>query len=407
MIGRGKKPDEAEGLLEKLTSTGARSPALMRAALELRRGQRQAGAPVRSLPQGKASEFIAALRSEAVPLATSNGPLDDRVVAIRFLGTFDAASARETLPALLDARQPSAVQLAVLQTLSSIAGGVVPGQIIAQWRSMSPSVRREAVEVLFSRTQNIEAMLAAVESRAILPSEIDPARWNSLQTHASPDVRRRAQAYLGRQGAASRDRGQVLAAYRPAIELAGDRDRGRDLFARTCATCHQAEGRGTDVGPNLATVAGRSPEELLVHILDPNREVAPNFVNYNVATEGGRVISGIIAEESAAALVLRRAEGAQRRGPEGTDRSGRFHRRKFDARRAREGADGSGLRRLDRVRPHDPAGGADGASAGGVEIVRRQYSPALPDDHALARAGWAAPPWPGSRKNKAGRRVRP
>ena len=33
-------------------------------------------------------------------------------------------------------------------------------------------------------------------------------------------------------------------------------------------------------------------------------------MNYNVATESGRVVSGIIAEESATALVLKRAEGA-------------------------------------------------------------------------------------------------
>jgi putative heme-binding domain-containing protein len=64
------------------------------------------------------------------------------------------------------------------------------------------------------------------------------------------------------------------------------------------------------VGPNLASVSGRTPDDLLLHILDPNREVAPNFVNYSVATDSGRVYSGIIAEESATALVLKRAEGA-------------------------------------------------------------------------------------------------
>ncbi len=32
-------------------------------------------------------------------------------------------------------------------------------------------------------------------------------------------------------------------------------------------------------------------------------------MNYNIATESGRVVSGIIAEESATALVLKRAEG--------------------------------------------------------------------------------------------------
>ena len=79
-----------------------------------------------------------------------------------------------------------------------------------------------------------------------------------------------------------------------ALVSAGDRPgrpsrAGREVFSKTCATCHQAEGRGVDVGPNLATVTNRSPEDLLVHILDPNREVAPNFVNYNVATGSGRV----------------------------------------------------------------------------------------------------------------------
>jgi putative heme-binding domain-containing protein len=98
--------------------------------------------------------------------------------------------------------------------------------------------------------------------------------------------------------------------YRRAIAMAGDRERGREVFAKVCATCHQAEGRGTDVGPNLSTVTNRSPEDLLVHVLDPNREVAPNFMNYNVATVQGRVFSGIIAEESASAIVVKRSEGA-------------------------------------------------------------------------------------------------
>ena len=65
-----------------------------------------------------------------------------------------------------------------------------------------------------------------------------------------------------------------------------------------------------DVGPNLATVATRTSEDLLVHILDPNREVAPSFVSYSVATTDGRVLTGLIAEETANSVTLKRAEGA-------------------------------------------------------------------------------------------------
>ncbi len=55
----------------------------------------------------------------------------------------------------------------------------------------------------------------------------------------------------------------------------------------------------------------RTPEDLIVHILDPNREVAPNYQNYNVATTDGRILTGLIADESATSVTLRRAEGAQ------------------------------------------------------------------------------------------------
>ncbi len=147
-------------------------------------------------------------------------------------------------------------------------------------------------------------------ARSIAPSEVDLARLRQLETHSNLSFKSRVQKIVASGAAPSRDRSQVVSTYHPALMIAGNRDRGREIFGKVCATCHQAEGRGVDVGPNLATVTGRSPEDLLVHILDPNREVAPNFVNYNIATVQGRLISGIIVEETASAIVLKRSEGA-------------------------------------------------------------------------------------------------
>ena len=213
-------------------------------------------------------------------------------------------------PALLDAREPTSVQLSVLQAMAGFLDRSAAGEIVIRWKAMSPSVRREAVEVLFSRAEGIEALLGAIESRSIAPSEIDLARLQQLQKHANPSFRSRAQKILDSGAVPSRDRAQIVAKYRPALELVGRGSEGRGVFAKVCASCHQAEGRGIDVGPNLATVANRSGEELLVHILDPNREVPPNYVNYNVATVEGRVISGMITDESASAIVVKRSEGA-------------------------------------------------------------------------------------------------
>ena len=61
---------------------------------------------------------------------------------------------------------------------------------------MSPSVRREAVEVLFSRPEGIDALLGAIESRSLAPSEIDPARLHQMQKHSNASFRGRAQKIL-------------------------------------------------------------------------------------------------------------------------------------------------------------------------------------------------------------------
>jgi putative heme-binding domain-containing protein len=70
-------------------------------------------------------------------------------------------------------------------------------------------------------------------------------------------------------------------------------------------------GEGQDVGPALTTVRHRSPEEILVHVLDPNREVSPDWVNYAVALTDGRVLTGVIVGQTETSLTLRRAEGVQ------------------------------------------------------------------------------------------------
>ena len=102
---------------------------------------------------------------------------------------------------------------------------------------------------------------------------------------------------------------EVIEKYLAALAIKGDSARGKRVFETVCATCHRAGDLGKDVGPNLATIRQWNPDQLLINILDPNREVAPNFVAYTVETKDGRTLDGIITEESAASLTLKRAEG--------------------------------------------------------------------------------------------------
>ena len=64
-------------------------------------------------------------------------------------------------------------------------------------------------------------------------------------------------------------------------ETKGSAENGKRVFSDPkgpgCANCHQIAGVGHVVGPNLQSVANKSPADLLIAILDPNREAQPNF----------------------------------------------------------------------------------------------------------------------------------
>ncbi|MBL8849856.1 MAG: c-type cytochrome, partial [Planctomycetaceae bacterium] len=89
----------------------------------------------------------------------------------------------------------------------------------------------------------------------------------------------------------------------------GNAEHGRELFhgkQSACSTCHRVNGAGAQVGPELSKIATiRQPRDLLESIVYPSQSFARGFEPYNVLLADGRVVSGIIARETATDVVLR------------------------------------------------------------------------------------------------------
>jgi len=81
------------------------------------------------------------------------------------------------------------------------------------------------------------------------------------------------------------------------------------VFTKTCSTCHKIGEIGQQVGPDLRSVGDKSPQSLLIAIIDPNRAVEARYTNYVAETRGGDVISGIITSETGASITLISADG--------------------------------------------------------------------------------------------------
>jgi putative heme-binding domain-containing protein len=231
-----------------------------------------------------------------------------RAAAVRSLRFAVFADVQSLFAELLGSRQPPEVQTAAVETLARFDDAGVPLLLLQAWGGMSPGLRATAAEALFARAAWIGAFLDAVEQGRVGRGDVEPARLELLKTYPDAAVRSRA-ATLFAQGLPRRQ--EVVAAYQPALAHAGDRDRGKALFKTHCSSCHRLDGVGQQVGADLAAIRDRGLDSVLLNILDPNREVKPQYQSYVVVTESGRIVTGMIAAETANSLTIKKPDGGE------------------------------------------------------------------------------------------------
>jgi len=122
-----------------------------------------------------------------------------------------------------------------------------------------------------------------------------------LQTR---DVSLRSRAHKLLAETIKPDRQQVIDSFKAVLTLDGDATRGSQVFGKTCVPCHRLGGQGNAVGPDFAGVGDKSIEGLMISILDPNRAVEPQFVNYVAETKDGQTFSGILRRESGSSVTM-------------------------------------------------------------------------------------------------------
>ncbi|MFK7820512.1 MAG: c-type cytochrome, partial [Planctomycetaceae bacterium] len=176
--------------------------------------------------------------------------------------------------------------------------------------SATPRVRSQGIQALLRRRAAIPILLDSIDSGEVQLAELSLDQRQNLTRHPDRQVRRRAEKLLERGGALpNADRLKVLEDYVAITKVQGNPLAGQVAFRKVCAKCHKHSGEGANVGPDLTGMAVHPKEELLTHILDPNRSVESNFRLYTAVTVDGLVINGMLASESRTALEFFDAEG--------------------------------------------------------------------------------------------------
>ena len=85
----------------------------------------------------------------------------------------------------------------------------------------------------------------------------------------------------------------------------GDAETGEDVFDRTCRACHQMNGQGGLIGPDLTGANRTSIPYLLSNLIDPDDFIQDDYRMVIATTRDGRTYVGSITAEDDLRLTIR------------------------------------------------------------------------------------------------------
>jgi putative membrane-bound dehydrogenase-like protein len=251
---------------------------------------------------------IRPLLDRQLRVAKSDAAPELRKKAIELLGVANSPfNHAEHLGEFLSPAHPPTIQTAALNALATSGSSLLPTLVFDRWSSLAPSLRRAAVAKLLRNTTWTTKLLTVAESKPTLASAISTPQRLQLKAHRTASIKTLANKIFGATSQGSRV--ELIAKFKPALSLPGSSTRGKDLFTIACNVCHQIGDLGRVVGPDLTALSDRSKPAMLTAILDPNRAVEDKFVSYAVETRDGDEYTGILSEESGAAINLLDAAG--------------------------------------------------------------------------------------------------
>ena len=216
----------------------------------------------------------------------------------------------------------SSVELVVSQIVPSaapeLADGLIDGlrvsrhefvapALLEQWMTFTPQRQARVVALLTSYRVWLAFMLDAIKDGDLDSSTLTPGQWHSIETVADAELAAQAERLHKKvQPVVDSSTEELIS---KVLQNPGDAEQGKILFDTNCLVCHVLGDAGGQVGPALDGIGSKSPTELLIDILDPNRSVEGNYRLWSIETTDGSLISGRLGSESKTVVELWTIDG--------------------------------------------------------------------------------------------------
>ena len=216
----------------------------------------------------------------------------------------------EILTSLATSSSYNEIQAAAAHTLATVADTEHWSRVLQEFKFLTPMVRRKILDGSMVKEERIRDLFGAIEAGDVRATEVDPHHIRHLCNHRSDSIRQQAEKIFD---TGSSDREAVLRDYQTIFSLRSNPQHGREVFRENCAMCHRIGNVGVDVAPDISDSRTKTAEQYLKDIIQPNRSIDANYVSYTAITKDGRVLTGVLATETATGLTLLQPEGKSSR----------------------------------------------------------------------------------------------
>lgn len=218
-------------------------------------------------------------------LADSSEKLDTKLAVIRLLDLQPDGGSEEILKSVaLDADGPEALVSAAIERIGDTA-------FLADRLDRLTNEQARGVIERLARTEEGSARLLVAMDR-----DQDLARLAS--PGARQQLRQNLASLVDELIPSLESRADALNRYQASLQLEGSAVKGVEVFDRLCISCHKtADGRGVSFGPPVTSFASSGKEFILSNLIDPNREVAPQYQAFQFDFNDGDSQVGMIASE--------------------------------------------------------------------------------------------------------------
>lgn len=219
--------------------------------------------------------------AELAPLISTAGN-DDRAWLVHYLGLLRTPERQPLLKKIaFDATQTPAVRAAALAHAELAEEDKAAALALATGKE--PSLQKAALQ--------------ALQGIRITPDELGAVKESQSMELRSLTARLTGALHVGAQRPVDFENTQAWSAYLHNLKGEPDIENGRRVFVSprlgACASCHRVDGLGSPAGPDLSHIRQATETNyVLESLLQPNRNVAPQWETFVVTTTDGQTRTG-------------------------------------------------------------------------------------------------------------------